>query len=113
MGKEESTASRIISAAALIRSAKYLTTFTAAGISVESGIPPFRVPGGLWSRYDARMRELDYCISHPEKAWPVIREIFCDHFGKARPNRAHEVLAAWAAQALMAAAACRCSSHRM
>ena len=37
-------------AAALIRSARYLTAFTGAGISVESGIPPFRGPGGLWSK---------------------------------------------------------------
>ena len=42
-------------AASLIRSAKYLTAFTGAGISVESGIPPFRGPGSLWSRYDPRM----------------------------------------------------------
>jgi NAD-dependent deacetylase len=82
-------------AAALIRSARYLTAFTGAGISVESGIPPFRGPGGLWDTYDPQMLELDYFLAHPEKAWPVIREIFYDHFGKARPNRAHEVLAAW------------------
>ena len=82
-------------AAALIRSARYLTAFTGAGISVESGIPPFRGEGGVWSRYDPRMLELDYFLAHPEKAWPVIREIFYDHFGKAKPNRAHEVLAAW------------------
>ncbi|MGA2381786.1 MAG: hypothetical protein ABSG85_21015 [Spirochaetia bacterium] len=37
----------IAEAASLIRSAKYLTAFTGAGISVESGIPPFRGPGGL------------------------------------------------------------------
>jgi len=68
---------------------------------VESGIPPFRGEGGLWSRYDPRMLELDYFLAHPEKAWPVIREIFYDHFGKARPNRAHEVLAAWEARGLL------------
>jgi len=42
----ELTNSRI-RAAALIRSSHYLTAFTGAGISVESGIPPFRGPGGL------------------------------------------------------------------
>ena len=31
----------------------------------------------------------------------MIREIFYDHFGKAKPNRAHEVLAAWEARGLM------------
>ena len=82
-------------AARLIRSARYLTAFTGAGISVESGIPPFRGAGGLWSRYDPRMLELDYFLAHPDTAWPVIKEIFYDHFGMARPNKAHEVLAAW------------------
>jgi len=47
------------------------------------------------------MLELDYFLAHPENAWPVIREIFYDHFGAARPNRAHEVLAAWEARGLL------------
>jgi NAD-dependent deacetylase len=85
--------SRIHSAASLIRGAQYLTAFTGAGISVESGIPPFRGPGGLWGKYDARTLEIDYFLAHPEKAWPVIREIFYENFGKAKPNKAHEVLA--------------------
>jgi NAD-dependent deacetylase len=88
-------ANPIRDAAALIRSARYLTAFTGAGISVESGIPPFRGPGGLWGKYDPRTLELDYFLAHPADAWPVIREIFYDNFGRARPNRAHEVLARW------------------
>ncbi len=44
----------------LIRGARTLTAFTGAGISVESGIPPFRGEGGLWNHYDPRMLELDY-----------------------------------------------------
>lgn len=87
----------IIEAAALIRTAKYLTAFTGAGISVESGIPPFRGTGGLWNKYDPRMLELDYFLAHPDRAWPVIKEIFYDHFGQARPNAAHKVLAEWEA----------------
>jgi NAD-dependent deacetylase len=27
-------------------------------------------------------------------SWPILKEIFYDHFGKAQPNRAHEMLAA-------------------
>lgn len=92
---------RIQQAAALIRSAGYLTAFTGAGISVESGIPPFRGPGGLWGKYDPRTLELDYFLAHPEKAWPVIKDIFYDNFGKAKPNRAHEVLAAWEARGVL------------
>jgi NAD-dependent deacetylase len=90
-------------AARLIRAARHLTAFTGAGISVESGIPPFRGDGGLWSRYDPRMLELDYFLAHPDRAWPVIREIFYDHFAEATPNRAHQVLAAWEERGLLKA----------
>ena len=85
--------SRIKSAADLVRGARSLTAFTGAGISVESGIPPFRGPGGLWGKYDPRTLELDYFLAHPAEAWPVIREIFYDNFGKAKPNAAHLALA--------------------
>jgi NAD-dependent deacetylase len=81
-GPTEDIESRITEAASLIRGARYLTAFTGAGISVESGIPPFRGPGGLWSKCDPRMLELGYFLAHPEQAWPVIREIFYDHFGR-------------------------------
>ena len=36
----------------LIKNAKHLVAFTGAGVSVESGIPPFRGKGGLWNSYD-------------------------------------------------------------
>ncbi len=88
-------------AISLIRAPKHLPAFTGAGISVESGIPPFRGEGGLWNKYDPRLLELSYFLKHPEVSWPVLKEIFYDHFGAARPNRAHEVLAAWEARGLL------------
>ena len=91
----------ITEAARLIRQARHLTAFTGAGISVESGIPPFRGPGGLWGKYDPRLLEIHYFLERPEVSWPVLKEIFYDHFGAARPNRAHEVLAAWEARGLL------------
>lgn len=80
-------------AAELISRSKYLVAFTGAGISVESGIPPFRGPDGLWSKYDPQILELDYFHRNPAESWQVIKEIFYDFFGNARPNPAHEALA--------------------
>ncbi|NOY36394.1 MAG: NAD-dependent deacylase [Chlorobi bacterium] len=76
-----------------LRKSKHTTAFTGAGISVESGIPPFRGPEGLWSKYDPRVLDIDYFYNHPAEAWKVIREIFYDFFGKAKPNPAHFALA--------------------
>lgn len=38
-------------AAGIIARSNYVVALTGAGISVESGIPPFRGPGGLWTKY--------------------------------------------------------------
>src|SRR5919108_608021 len=37
--------------AAKIRTSHEIVVFTGAGISTESGIPDFRSPGGIWTRY--------------------------------------------------------------
>jgi NAD-dependent deacetylase len=84
---------KIREAARWIRGAGYLTAFTGAGVSVESGVPPFRGPGGLWSRYDPRHLELSYFLSHPDHCWKVLREIFYTSLSEARPNEAHRTLA--------------------
>ncbi len=80
-------------AAAIIRKAAHLVAFTGAGISVESGIPPFRGPGGLWEIYDPTHFELAYFISHPSESWATLKSIFYERFEKASPNEAHLVLA--------------------
>jgi NAD-dependent deacetylase len=69
----------------------------------KAASPPFRGEGGLWSTYDPRLLELGYFLAHPEASWPVLKEIFYDHFGAAKPNRAHEVLAAREARGLLKA----------
>lgn len=77
----------------LLLNSRFTTAFTGAGISVESGIPPFRGEEGLWSRYDPRCLEIGYFLSEPEHSWEVIKKIFYEFFGKASPNRAHIKLA--------------------
>ena len=77
----------------IIKSANRVTAFTGAGISVESGIPPFRGENGLWSKYDPTFLEINFFKSNPLESWRLIKEIFYDFFGKASPNKAHYGLA--------------------
>jgi len=76
----------------IIRAAKRLTAFTGAGISVESGIPPFRGADGLWNKYDPKFLDIHYFLAYPEESWALIKEIFYDFFGRAQPNAAHYAL---------------------
>ena len=84
---------KIDEAVELIKSSKYTVAFTGAGISVESGIPPFRGEGGLWNKYDPNILDLRTYRVSPDKSWPVIKELFFDFFGEARANKAHYSLA--------------------
>jgi NAD-dependent protein deacetylases, SIR2 family len=77
----------------IISNSKSMIAFTGAGVSVESGIPPFRGPNGLWSRYDPQCLDLDYFHLNPVESWKAIKSIFYDFFGKASYNGAHKVLA--------------------
>lgn len=90
-------------AAAAIRGAKHLTAFSGAGISVESGIPPFRGEGGIWNKYDPSILDLEMFRQNPERSWPAIREMFTSFLGTdgripVQPNAAHRVLAKWEAE---------------
>ncbi len=80
-------------AALLLKHSRFTTAFTGAGISVESGIPPFRGDGGLWNKYDPKVLDINYFLDDPAGSWAVIKEIFYDFFNTARPNKAHLVLA--------------------
>ncbi|GBD90655.1 NAD-dependent protein deacetylase [bacterium BMS3Abin04] len=87
-----STNNKIKEAANLIANSKRTVAFTGAGISVESGIPPFRGKNGLWSRYDPEILDINYFRQNPLISWKVIKEIFYDFFGQAQPNAAHKAL---------------------
>jgi NAD-dependent deacetylase len=87
-------AGRVSRASSLLRQARHVTVFTGAGISVESGIPPFRGPGGLWSRIDPGFIDIEFFRSRPRESWRLIKQIFYDSFGNAAPNAAHFGIAA-------------------
>lgn len=83
-------------AGALLAAANSVVFLTGAGISTESGIPDFRSPGGLWTRYDPRKLTFDLFCAHEHvrrdywklatESYPVLRD--------AEPNAAHRAIVA-------------------
>ncbi len=76
--------------AQLILESKRIIVFTGAGVSTESGIPDFRSPGGIWSRYDPEDFTIQRFLSSRETRrthWKMYAETGI--FTKAEPNPAH------------------------
>ncbi len=81
----------IAKGAQIVKEAKKILIFSGAGMSTESGIPDFRSPGGVWSKYDPSDFYFDKLISSEkarEKYWEMSTE-FYDTMKDAVPNRAH------------------------
>jgi len=81
-------------AADLIFHSRNIVAFTGAGISTESGIPDFRSPGGLWSRFDPSDFTIEKFLNDAEsrkKQWKFLLQ--GGFFTRAEPNRAHQALA--------------------
>jgi NAD-dependent deacetylase len=87
--------SALETAAALLAEARSVVFLTGAGISTESGIPDFRSPGGLWTRYDPRKLTFDlFCLHEQTRRdyWKLATETF-PVLQKAQPNAAHHAIA--------------------
>ena len=70
----------------ILRSSRRAVVFTGAGISTESGIPDYRSPGGMWSRF--RPIDFDEFMTSEEARREYWRRKFDTHetVMQAKPN---------------------------
>ncbi|MDZ7816998.1 MAG: Sir2 family NAD-dependent protein deacetylase [Planctomycetota bacterium] len=76
-------------AARILKDSERAFVFTGAGVSTESGIPDFRSPGGVWSKY--RMITYQEFLADNEarkEQWALHRDMY-EGFKDCRPNAAH------------------------
>lgn len=89
MSKDDITA-----VARLIYESRKIVAFTGAGISTESGIPDFRSPGGIWSRYnqdDLTYQKFRLHEKYRKLYWAYDRERY-PAMKSAKPNAAHHAI---------------------
>jgi NAD-dependent deacetylase len=87
----------------MIGSTKRIVAFTGAGISTESGIPDFRSPGGIWTRYKPIYFD-DFISSEEMRRESWRRKFSTDEVMlKAEPNAGHRALAKLVEQGRMSA----------
>jgi NAD-dependent deacetylase len=87
----------------MIGEADNIVAFTGAGISTESGIPDFRSPGGIWTKY--RPIEFGDFLASAEARRESWRRKFATQptLDKATPNAGHRALARLVEQGGMSA----------
>ena len=95
-------AEAIESAARLLVESKHVVALVGAGLSVESGVPTFRGPGGLWTRVgEPSMNGYQQFLDAPAAWWAQqmdqqadsARTEFRAAIDKAEPNPGHHALA--------------------
>ena len=84
----------------IVAASSYVVALVGAGISVESGIPPFRGPGGIWTKVgEPVMNGYQRFIADPAEWWAErlsdrdeLSE-FIQALDAAQPNKAHQAMA--------------------
>jgi NAD-dependent deacetylase len=85
---------QIKKAAEILVHSRNVVALTGAGISVESGIPPFRGKGGVWEKFDPMEYAHIHAFLHdPEKVWREFLVLLKETLDHAAPNDAHKGLA--------------------
>ena len=91
---------QLYSVAKIIINAQYPVALAGAGLSVESGIPPYRGPDGLWTKYgEPSLLSFDEFKRNPTEWWEnrLLAEAQDEHpiremklaLDRARPNPGH------------------------
>ena len=76
-----------------LRAAHRIVVFTGAGISTESGIPDFRSPAGIWSKFKP-IQFHEFVASHEMRTEAWRRKFILDReLLAAAPNRGHRAVA--------------------
>ncbi len=75
-----------------LRRSRAVVFFTGAGISTESGVPDFRSPGGVWTKYQPVLFQ-DFLASESARTqhWQLKKATY-ELFKTVKPNLAHQAI---------------------
>lgn len=80
-------------AAKLLVAHRPAVALTGAGISVDSGVPDFRSPGGIWDEFDPdEYATAEALAFDPDRSWAFFAALF-ELLQGIRPNAGHKALA--------------------
>jgi NAD-dependent deacetylase len=81
--------------AARVKTSRAIVFFTGAGISTESGVPDFRSPGGVWTKYQPVLFQ-DFLASESARVqhWQLKKATY-ELFKTVQPNVAHHAICAF------------------